>query len=131
MTCSALLLAAGSHAVGPISAVLLLAGAAGFSSFAAPSWWATCIDMTPHYSGSLSGVMNTCANMAGGLAPVITAYIATRFGWSQALDFAAMVNFLAAILWLFVNADVNLEFEAPTITKDSVVLLSGDGRSSP
>src|SRR5262249_15459365 len=32
MTCSAILLTAGSHAAGPISAVLLLAGAAGFGS---------------------------------------------------------------------------------------------------
>jgi ACS family glucarate transporter-like MFS transporter len=113
MTCSAILLAAGSHAVGPISAVLLLAGAAGFGSFAAPSWWASCIDMTPHYSGSLSGLMNTCANIAGGLAPVVTAHIATCFGWSQALDFAAMINLTAGIIWLFVNADVNLEAESP------------------
>jgi ACS family glucarate transporter-like MFS transporter len=100
-----------------------LAGAAGFGSFAAPSWWASCIDMTPHYSGSLSGLMNTCANIAGGLAPVVTAHIATRFGWSQALDFAAIVNLMAGIIWLFVNADVNLEVGAPTITKDSAVLL--------
>src|SRR5262249_46471405 len=45
MTCAAILLTAGSHATGPISAVLLLACAAGFGSFAAPSWWASCIDM--------------------------------------------------------------------------------------
>jgi MFS transporter, ACS family, glucarate transporter len=111
MACSALLLWAGSHAVDTVSAVLLLAAAAGFSSFAAPSWWASCIDMTPNYSGSLSGLMNTCANIAGGIAPVLTARIATRFGWSQALDFAAIVSFSAAVIWLFVNADTNLEAE--------------------
>ena len=125
MTCSALLLAAGSHAVGPISAALLLAGAAGFGSFAAPSWWATCIDMTPNYSGSLSGLMNTCANIAGGLAPVVTAHIATQFGWSQALDFAAIVNLAAGGIWFFVKADVNLELENSRITQP--VLLPGAG----
>ena len=118
MTCSALLLAAGSHAVGQISAVLLLAGAAGFGSFAAPSWWASCIDMTPNYSGSLSGLMNTCANIAGGLAPVITAHIATRFGWSQALDFAAVVNLTAGVIWLFVDADSNLENVSSAATSE-------------
>ena len=124
MTCSAVLLAAGSHAVGQISAVLLLAGAAGFGSFAAPSWWASCIDMTPNYSGSLSGLMNTCANIAGGLAPVVTARIATRWGWSQALDFAAIVNLAAGLLWFFVNADKNLELDASTIP-DVAAVLSG------
>jgi sugar phosphate permease len=92
MTCSAFLLLAGSHALNNISAVLLLAAAGGFSNFAAPSWWATCIEMTPNYSGSLSGLMNKCANIAGGIAPVVTARIATRLGWSQALDFAAIVS---------------------------------------
>ena len=128
MTCSAILLAAGSHAMGQISAVLLLAGAAGFGSFAAPSWWASCIDMTPNYSGSLSGLMNTCANIAGGLAPVATAHIATRFGWSQALDFAAIVNLTAGLLWFFVNADNNLEVSSSTIIPNAAILLPGAGR---
>ena len=112
MISSAILVVAGSHAAGTVSAILLLAGAAGFGSFAAPSWWASCIDMTPNYAGSLSGIMNTCANIAGGLSPVVTAHIATRFGWSQALDFAAMVNVAAAVIWLFVKADANLELES-------------------
>ena len=125
MTCSAVLLAAGSHAVGQISAVLLLAGAAGFGSFAAPSWWASCIDMTPNYSGSLSGLMNTCANIAGGLAPVVTARIATQFGWSQALDFAAIVNLAAGLLGFFVNADKNLEVDGSTMIPEVAAVLSG------
>jgi ACS family glucarate transporter-like MFS transporter len=109
MTCSALLLWAGSHAQNNTYAILMLALAAGFSNFAAPSWWATCIDLTPNYSGSLSGLMNTCANTAGGIAPILTAYIATTFGWSKALDFAALVSFTSGVIWIFVNADENLE----------------------
>ncbi len=109
MTCSALLLWAGSHTVNNSAAILLLAGAAGFSHFAAPSWWATCIDLAPNHSGSLSGLMNTCANLAGGIAPILTARIATVFGWTKALDFAALVSFTAGIVWVFVNANDNLE----------------------
>jgi sugar phosphate permease len=67
--------------------------------------------MTPNYSGSLSALMNTCANIAGGIAPVVTARIATRLGWSQALDFAAIVSFTGGVTWFFVNADSNLESE--------------------
>jgi ACS family glucarate transporter-like MFS transporter len=109
MTCSALLLWAGSHTVNNTSAILLLAVAAGFGHFAAPSWWATCIDLTPEHAGSLSGLMNTCANLAGGIAPISTAYIATRFGWITALDCAALVSFCGGVIWVFVNAADGLE----------------------
>jgi len=125
MTCSALLLWSGSHAANNIFAVLLLAAAAGFSTFAAPSWWATCIDLTPNHSGALSGLMNTCANMAGGIAPILTASIATSLGWTKALDFAALVNFAAAIIWVFVNANDNLEADT-----DAGILLPAKVTSS-
>jgi ACS family glucarate transporter-like MFS transporter len=109
MTCSALFLWAGSHALNNTSAILLLATAAGFSNFAAPSWWATCIDLAPNHSGSLSGLMNMCANIAGGIAPILTARLATTVGWTQALDFAALVSFTAGIIWVFVDADDSVE----------------------
>ena len=31
-------------------------------------------------------------NLGGWVSPVFTAYIATRFGWSRALDFAAVTT---------------------------------------
>jgi ACS family glucarate transporter-like MFS transporter len=86
-----------------------LAASAGLSQFAAPSWWAGCIDLSPNYSGSLSGLMNTCANLAGGTAPILTAYLATKFGWATALDFAAIVTFSAGLIWIFVNVENSVE----------------------
>ncbi len=109
MTLSALLLWLGSRTVNNAGAILLLAGAAGFSNFAAPSWWAACIDLAPNHSGSLSALMNTCANSAGGIAPVLTAYIATKFGWTRALDFAALMSFTAGLVWIFVDASNSVE----------------------
>jgi ACS family glucarate transporter-like MFS transporter len=109
MTTSALLLWLGSRTGNNVAAILLLAGAAGFSNFAAPSWWASCIDLAPNHSGSLSALMNTCANSAGGIAPVLTGYIATTFGWTRALDFAALMSFTAGVVWIFVDASNNVE----------------------
>lgn len=109
MTCSALLLWLGSRTANNAGAILLLATAAGFSNFAAPSWWAACIDLAPNHSGSLSALMNTCANSAGGIAPVLTAYIATSFGWTRALDFAALMSFTAGVIWIFVDASNSVE----------------------
>lgn len=34
---------------------------------------------------------------------------ADRAGWTQALDFAALVTFATTVLWLLVRADQNLE----------------------
>jgi ACS family glucarate transporter-like MFS transporter len=109
MTASALLLWLGSRTGNNVAAILLLAGAAGFSNFAAPSWWASCIDLAPNHSGTLSALMNTCANSAGGIAPVLTGYIATTFGWTRALDFAALMSFTAGVVWIFVDASNNVE----------------------
>ncbi len=109
MTGSALLLTLGAHTHANILAVVLLAGAMGLNLFATPTWWAACIDLTQNYSGSLSAMMNTSGNLGGWISPILTAYIATRFGWTYALDFAAVITFLAALLWIGVNAEANLE----------------------
>jgi MFS transporter, ACS family, glucarate transporter len=116
MTCSALLLWLGSRTANNTGAILLLAGAAGFSNFAAPSWWAACIDLAPNHSGSLSALMNTCANSAGGIAPVLTAYIASTFGWTRALDFAALMSFIAGVIWIFVDASKSVERKETTLS---------------
>jgi ACS family glucarate transporter-like MFS transporter len=124
MTTSALLLWFGSRTGNNVAAILLLAGAAGFSNFAAPSWWASCIDLAPNHSGSLSALMNTCANSAGGIAPVLTGYIATTFGWTRALDFAALMSFTAGVVWIFVDASNNVESSTEEYLPPKPVLIS-------
>jgi ACS family glucarate transporter-like MFS transporter len=109
MILSALFLSVGAHTANNAGAIILLAGAMGFNIFATSTWWAACIDLAPNYSGSLSAMMNTCGNLGGWASPILTAYIATHLGWTQALDFAAIVTLLAAVLWLGVKADRNLE----------------------
>jgi MFS transporter, ACS family, glucarate transporter len=107
MFSSAFLIWAGSHTVNNTAAISMLSLAAGFNYFALPSWWATCIDLTPTYSASLSGLMNAFAG--GWLSPISTAYIATRFGWTHALEFAAVLTAIGGLLWIFVDASENLE----------------------
>jgi MFS transporter, ACS family, glucarate transporter len=107
MGSSALLLWAGGHTLNNAAAILMLAFAAGLNYFSVPSWWATCIDLTPTYSGALTGVMQTFAG--SWLSPIMTAYIAVHFGWTQALDFAALLTAIGGLLWVFVKADASLE----------------------
>ncbi len=114
VVCSATLMWIGGHTVENTLAILLLAGAAGFNLFATATWWATCNDLTQEFAGSLSGLMNMCGNLGGWLSPIVTAYIATRLGWTHALDFAALVTLSSGVLWALVRADQPLEGETVT-----------------
>lgn len=112
LACSTSLLWWGSHTANNTLAILTLAVAAGFIGFASTGWWAVCNDLTRDFSGSLSGLMNMGGNLGGWISPVLTAYIATRFGWTRALDFAGLLTLAAATLWFLVNADQTLEKSA-------------------
>jgi len=94
----------GSGATNKWLAITLLAAGGGFNMFAAASFWATCIDMTQEFTASLSGLMNTFGNFGGWLSPILTAYIATHFGWNIALDFAAIITIASAASWIFIDA---------------------------
>lgn len=109
MTCSAILLTLGAHTTGNTLAILFLSGAVGCNMFATSTWWATCNDLTRNFSGSLSAMMNTWGNIGGWISPILTAYIATHLGWTQALDFAALITIMGGVLWIPINADQNLE----------------------
>jgi MFS transporter, ACS family, glucarate transporter len=111
MACSAMLVWIGCNTSNNTVAILLVACGAGFNMFANITWWATCIDLTPSYAASLSGLMNMCGALSGALAPILTAYISTKFGWPRALDFIAVLSLIAGLLWFFVKADENLEQE--------------------
>jgi len=113
MTLSGLLLAAGAHTRANHPAIVLLACAAGFNLFATATWWATCIDLTRNFSGSLSAMMNMGGNLGGWVSPILTAYIATHYGWTRALDLAAVITLLACLLWIGVNAEDDLEARNP------------------
>ncbi len=111
-TSSAALMWAGGHTANNTTAILLLAGGAGFNLFATATWWAASNDLTRRHSGALSGLMNMIGNLGGWLSPIVTAKIATRFGWAEALDFAALVTLSAGVVWLLVDAGKDLDAHA-------------------
>lgn len=112
MLASATFLWLGSRAPSSISAILFLSVASGSNMFAATTFWASCIDLTEQFTGSLSGLMNMFGNLGGWLSPIITAYVALRFGWEQALDLAAIVTLAACVCFAFVDASRSLDQSA-------------------
>lgn len=111
MLASAGFLWIGSGATNRWLAIALLAAGGCFNMFAAASFWAACIDMTQEFTASLSGLMNTFGNLGGWVSPILTAYMATHFGWERALHFAALVTVASAVCWIFV--DTSRGFDAP------------------
>ncbi len=103
MFSSAILLWEGAHAGNKVTAILLLAAAAPCNMFAAVTFWAACIDLGQEHSGSVSGLMNTFGNLGGWLSPIVTAYIASEFGWTSALTLAALVTVGSGLCWAVVD----------------------------
>jgi ACS family glucarate transporter-like MFS transporter len=109
MFASAILIWTGGAANKSTVAISLLALGAGCNMFAATTFWATCIDLTEDFTGSLSGFMNTFGNLGGWLSPIVSAYVATHFGWNRALDCAAVVSIVSALFFLLVRADQRID----------------------
>ena len=108
-TGSCLLLLSGSRMENPYSAIGVLALAAGCNSVAAVTSWALPNDLSERYAGTLAGVLNTCTNLGGALSPILTPYLAARFGWVAALDFAAGFMACIGILWIFVHPERRID----------------------
>jgi ACS family glucarate transporter-like MFS transporter len=106
---SAIFLVSGSQTADNNLAALQLAAAAGFNLGASAILWTTCTDITRSFAGSVSGSMVTFGSLGGWVSPVVTAKIATGYGWPYALDFAALVMTLGGLAWVFINADERVE----------------------
>ena len=102
---SAGLLWSGSHTANNTLAIAQLAAAGGLNFAASSVLWTTCNDIAAKYSGSISGLMTTFGSLGGWLSPILTAAIETRFGWTYALDFAALVTLVSGFAWFLINAD--------------------------
>jgi ACS family glucarate transporter-like MFS transporter len=109
MFSSAILLWEGAHAGNKVTAILLLAAAAGCNMFASVTFWAACIELGHEYSGSVAGLMNTFGNLGGFFSPIVTAYIASTFGWTPALTLASLVTVGSGLCWLVVDTTRGIE----------------------
>lgn len=75
--------------------------------------WAVTLDIGGEYAGSVSAIMNTCGNIAGASAAVLTGYVVTAYGWTSAFLVLATLSLLAAILFIWIDASRKIYREAP------------------
>lgn len=109
MGMSALLLYGGNHLSLTVIALPMIALAAGFNMFAAANFWASCIDLAPSYSASLSALMNTLGSIGGVISSTVTASIAVHRGWGPALDLAVWITLGSGLLFTIVNGNRTIE----------------------
>jgi ACS family glucarate transporter-like MFS transporter len=97
LTLSAVLLCAGTVTEGTWTTVFLVAFSMGFACFCEGPFWAMTITLGGEQTGVACSILNTGSNLAGFIAPMLTPYIASYFGWSWGLYFGCFVILLGAI----------------------------------
>lgn len=94
-------------AASPWLFVLAIALAAFWNDLTMGSAWASCIDIGRHYSGIVSGCMNTVGNLGGAAAGIVTGWIVQSFpahGWTINVLLFGSVYVVAMLLWLRFDA---------------------------
>ena len=104
-------IAIGSQLASPAMAVAALSLGAGWLYFTVGAYWASASDLSKVHAGTLSGIMNTGANLGGALSPTLTPWLADRWGWSVALGAAALVAIAGAAMWLRIDPSRSLDEE--------------------
>lgn len=103
MGLAALAILLGAFIEAPLLAICLLSMGAGFLYFTVGAYWSSTVDLSKRHAGTLSGLMNTGANIGGSLSPTLTPWLADQFGWSAALGTAAGIALLGGIMWLWIR----------------------------
>jgi predicted MFS family arabinose efflux permease len=86
---------------------VLIALAAGAGDLILSTLWAGAVDLGEASAGAVSGFMNTAANLGAFLSPVLIGrMLQSGFSWSLILEAGALLNFSAAVLWLFFRPTV-------------------------
>ncbi|HEX6505708.1 MAG TPA: MFS transporter [Terriglobales bacterium] len=109
MGVAAFLLYTGNHLKTTAIALPMIALAAGFTMFAAAVFWASCIDLAPGYSASLSALMNTVGSLGGVVSSTVTAAVSVHQGWGRALDLAVLVTIGSGALFSIVDSNHTIE----------------------
>jgi ACS family glucarate transporter-like MFS transporter len=103
MGLSGLSILLGSFIEEPYLAIGLLSLGAGWLYFTVGAYWSSTIDLSKAHAGTLSGIMNTGANIGGSVSPTLTPWLAEQLGWPAALGAAAMIALLGGLMWLAIR----------------------------
>jgi len=102
LTLSAALLCVGINLTGTVATVAFLSLSFGCASISDGPYWASAISLGGKQVGAACGILNTGGNL-GGLAPLVTPFIAAYASWSWGLYFASIILMAAVLTWFFID----------------------------
>ena len=105
--CSIFLYLASMAAI-PALNVLWLTLSLGSLGLAFTGSWGACHDLGGHYVGSVAGWMNFWGNLGGVSAPIVTASIASAYGWHAAILATSGLALIGVAVWFLVKPDMPL-----------------------
>ena len=82
MILASLFIIIGANVEAAVLAISLLSLGAGWLYFTVGAFWSSTTDLSHPHAGTLSGIMNTGANLGGTLSPTLTPLLAEKIGWS-------------------------------------------------
>ncbi len=100
---SVLGLVAALNVDGTNSLVALLSLAFGFAAVADVVFWVAVVSVAGAQAGAAGGLMNTGGNFAGAIAPALTPFVASIYGWSAGLYLGAFIALLGVVAWLRID----------------------------
>jgi len=95
--------AIGGFVDSPIVGIGSLSLGAGCLYFSVGAYWASTTDLSKAHAGTLSGLMNTGANIGGAISPSLTPWIAAHWGWPVSLGTAALIAIIGGLMWLKID----------------------------
>src|SRR5207237_157110 len=106
---SGLILAVAAVTSNSLIAALLIAAAAGIADLCISAAWSVCLDIGRESAGTVTGCMNTFANLGGAIAPVAMGYAVQWWGsWSIALLITSAIYLLGGFISLLVEPNIPL-----------------------
>jgi MFS family permease len=123
MVASAALLLAGILFKDPVWIVTCFSLALASLGASEGAFWTTATDLGAERAGVAAAIVNTGGNAGGALAPLLTPLIGEHFGWQGGMAVAAVLCFLGAILWRWIDPDEGFQTPAAGQTSPPIESL--------
>jgi len=106
---SGIVLAAAAVTGNSLGAAFMIALAAGVADLAITPAWAVCHDIGGDIAGTVTGCMNTFANIGGAIAPVVMGYaVGAWSSWSIPIVVTALIYIAGGLIALLINPNERL-----------------------
>ncbi len=108
MIAGAVLLGAGVFSTHPYWIVLWFSLAMCGVGMSEGPFWATAVRLGGPRGGSSGGFLNTGGNLLGMLAPTVTPWVGSLYGWGASLALGGLVSLAGVVLWLAIDPEETL-----------------------